>query len=227
MNHTAEIKAVKETDKGTYIKLYVPNSFLKYDIERYKQEGNKALTELRIDDGRRINNQQRKKYFATLKDIADHTGNVLEDMHDYFKFLYCYRNRVETISMSDCSVTEAREMINIIMDFALENDVPLKDLGVNRTDDIGRYLYKCIALRICVCCGKARSDFHHSTAVGMGRDRKKINHIGLYGMTLCREHHSIIHQMGEKDFFNKHKVYPLELDKYTVKKLKLSTGDIT
>lgn len=221
MHHTAEIQAVKETEKGTYIKLYVPNSFLKYDIERYKQEGNKALTEIRLDDNRTIRNDQRKKYFATLKDIADDTGNVLEDMHDYFKFLYCYKNRVESISMSSCSVTEAREMINIIMDFALENNIPLTGLGIDRTDDVSRYLYKCIALRICVCCGKARSDFHHTTAVGMGRDRKKIDHVGMKGMTLCREHHNIIHQMGEKDFCEKHKVYPLKLDEYSVKKLKL------
>lgn len=225
MNHIAEIKATKETKEGTWIKLLVPNSFLQHDIERYKEDGG-ALTEIRIDDGRRIRNDQRKKYFATLKDIADHTGNVLEDMHDYFKFSYCYKNRVEKISMSDCSVTEAREMINIIMDFALENDIPLKDLGINRTDDTDRYLYKCLILRKCCITGR-KAEIHHVDSVGMGRNRKKISHRGHRLIALSREWHTKVHQEGEEEIFNKYKIYGLAIDDIGLKKLKLSTGDIT
>lgn len=226
MNHTAEIKAIKETDKGTYLKVYVPNSFLKHDIERYREYGNKALTEIRIDDGRRIRNDQRAKYFATLKDISDHTGNVLEDMHDYFKFLYCYRNRVEKISMSNCSVSEAREMINIIMDFALESDVPLKDLGINRTDDVDAYLYKCLILRKCVIEG-TKAEIHHVDSVGMGRNRKKISHRGHRLIALSRKWHTKVHQEGEEEIFNKYKIYGLAIDDIGLKKLKLSTKDVT
>lgn len=228
MNHTAEIKGVKETDKGTILQVFVPDSFLKHDIERYKEEGNKAITEIRIDDGRRIKNDQRGKYFATLKDIADHTGNILEDMHDYFKFSYCYKNRVENISMSDCSVSEAREMINIIMDFALGNDIPLKDLGINRTDDTDRYLYKCLILRKCVIKG-TKAEIHHCTGsrVGMGGDRKKIDNRGRELIALSREWHTKVHQEGEEETFNKYKIYGLAIDDIGLKKLKLSTGDIT
>ncbi len=227
MNHTAEIREVKETDKGTYLQVYVPNSFLKHDIERYQQGGSKALTELRIDDGRRINNQQRAKYFATLKDIADHTGNILEDMHDYFKFLYCYKNRTENISMSNCSVTEAREMINIIMDFALENDIPLKDLGINRTDDVDRYLYKCLILRKC-CITGTKGEIHHCTGsrVGMGGNRKKVDNRGRELIALSREWHTKVHQEGEEDTFGKFKIYGLAIDDIGLKKLKLSIKDI-
>lgn len=226
MNHTAEIKAVKETSEGTWMKIFVPDSFLEHDIERYKQ-GGKVTTEMRFNDSRRITNGQRAKFYATVRDIAIAEGEPEVLIEFMFKYWYCTQNDKEWISLSDCSVTEARELINMQIDYILDHGIPLTDHIKNRVEDVDKYLYKCIALRICVCCGKTKSDFHHTTAVGMGRDRKKINHIGMKGFTLCREHHSIIHQMGEKDFCNKHKVYPLELDKYTVKKLKLSTGDIT
>ncbi|KNF07152.1 protein of unknown function DUF968 [Gottschalkia purinilytica] len=219
MNYLTEVKAIKEVEEGTYLKVFIPKEYVKDTIERFKQ-GNKAFAEIRLDDNRRITNEQRKKYFATLKDIADYTGNVLEDMHDYFKFIYCYRNRQEYISMSDCSVTEAREMINIILDFALENDIPLSDLGINRTDDINRYLYSCLINRRCMCCGK-KADIHHVDKVGMGRNRNKINHVGLRAMSLCRVHHTESHNIGEKEFYDKYKVHPIKLDEIAVKKLGL------
>lgn len=219
MNYLTEVKAIKEVEEGTYLKVFIPKEHVKDTIERFKQ-GNKAFAEIRLDDNRRITNEQRKKYFATLKDIADYTGNVLEDMHDYFKFIYCYKHRQEHISMSDCSVTEAREMINIILDFALENDIPLSDLGINRTDDINRYLYSCLINRRCMCCGK-KAETHHVDKVGMGRNRNKINHVGLRAMALCRIHHTESHDIGEKEFCNKYKVYSIKLDEIAVKKLGL------
>lgn len=222
MDHIAEVQKVKETEKGTYIQVLVPDSFLETRIERYKQ-GNKACLGIKLNDGRTIRAEQRKSYWATLKDISDSTGHLIEYLHDYFKMLYrCFHEDVK-ISMSNCTVTQARDIINIVMDFALENNVSLSDKAINRAGDIDRYLYKCIVLRLCVCCGKPNSDFHHfsKSRIGMGGNRKKVDHVGREGFTLCREHHSQIHQMGEKEFCEKHKVYPIELDEYAVKKLKL------
>lgn len=189
-------------------------------ILRYR-EGKCSLVELRVNDGRSVTNLQRRKYFATIRDIADYTGNVWEYWHDRFKFAYCYKNKIEKISMSDCSVTEARELINLVMDFAIEHDIPLKDFGLNRTDDIGSYLYSCLVNRSCVCCGKP-ADIHHVTGyrVGMGMDRDKVNHVGRKVIALCRTHHTEAHY-GEKDFFDKWKIYGIRLDEYTVKLLGL------
>lgn len=190
-------------------------------VLRFREENKRALVELRLNDSRTVTNEQRKKYFATLKDIAEHTGNYIEFLHDYFKILYCFKNKVESISMSNCSITEAREMINLVIDFALMNDIPLKVSGVERTDDINRYLYMCLATRTCCCCGK-KADVHHVTGsrVGMGFDRNKINNVGRYAIALCREHHTIAHY-EEEDFFKKWKVYGIKLDEYLVKKLGL------
>ena len=192
-------------------------------VLRFREENKRALVELRLNDTRCVTNEQRKKYFATLKDIAEHTGNYIEFLHDYFKITYCFKNKVESISMSNCSITEAREMINIVMDFVIENDIPLKDLGVNRTDDISRYLYSCLVNRRCSITGKSGAHVHHCTQsrVGMGNNRNKVNHVGRYAIALSLEYHNMIHNMGEKDFFKKYKVYGIKLDDYLVKKLNL------
>ena len=34
---------------------------------------------------------------------------------------------------------EAREFINVILEYAIENGVPLTEEGINRTEDIGKY----------------------------------------------------------------------------------------
>ena len=219
MNHTAEIQDVKEVKGGTLMKVFVPDTFLEVNIERYRQEG-KAYASLKLDDGRTIRADQRKRYFATLKDISDYTGHITESLHDYFKFLYRYLHEDISISMSDCTVTQARDMISLLIDFVLNNDIPLSDLGMNRVDDVDRYLYLCIVNRICSCCG-GKADIHHVDKVGAGRNRNKIDHEGMKVIALCRNHHTEIHTIGEKDFEKKHRVYGMKLDKYAIKKLKL------
>ena len=56
--------------EGTYLKIFVPKEKLGYTIDRFKEDG-KVFAEIRLDDNRCIRDDQRKKYFATLKDIAD------------------------------------------------------------------------------------------------------------------------------------------------------------
>ena len=126
-----------------------------------------------------------------MNDIARYTGHLTEQLHDYFKMLYKLMYEDVHISTSNCTVTQARDLINILIEFAITRDIPLGELGVNRTDDIDKYLYLTIINRKCSCCGK-RADIHHVDKVGMGRDRTKINHEGMEAMALCREHHTEI-----------------------------------
>lgn len=221
MQHIAEIQKVKETEKGTMLQIFVPNSFLEVNIERYKRNG-KAYASLKLDDGRTISGQQRKMYYATLKDISDHTGHLTEQLHDYFKFLYKYLYEDVTVSMSNCTVAQANQMIDILIEFIITRDIPLSDLGINRTNNTDKYLYLCIVNRKCSCCGR-KADIHHCTGsrIGMGGNRNKIDHEGRSVMALCRQHHNEIHSMGEEDFEKKHKVYGIELDEHAIKKLKL------
>ena len=45
-------------------------------------------------------------------------------------------------------------MLGYSPEFALENGIPLSDNAIERTDDIGRYLYYCLLHKKCAICGK-------------------------------------------------------------------------
>ena len=135
----------------------------------------------------------------------------------------------EYFSLSKCSVELAKNFITFIIDFVLENNIPLSDLAINRTDDIDKYLYSCIRFRRCCITGKPNADIHHVTGsrVGMGRDRRKIDHSKLEIIALSREYHNIAHEQGEKELFEKYKIYGLRVDKETLKELKLNYEEIS
>ena len=45
--------------------------------------------EVRIDDGRRITADQRRKIYATMRDIADWMGDMPDFVKAFFKFTFC------------------------------------------------------------------------------------------------------------------------------------------
>ena len=100
----------------------------------------------------------------------------------------------------------AREFINTILEFALEWGIPLSDNAIDRTDDIGRYLYYCLMHKKCAICGKD-GEIHHEDAIGMGNNRRKVDDSNYKKICLCREHHTIAHQMGVIRFRQMYKVY--------------------
>lgn len=109
-------------------------------------------------------------------------------------------------SLSNCTMDTAREFINTILEFALENGIPLSEEAVTRTDDIGRYLYFCLVHRKCAVCGRD-GEIHHVDAIGMGNDRRKLDDSGHRKICLCRMHHSMAHQRGMVEFERMYKVY--------------------
>lgn len=114
-------------------------------------------------------------------------------------------------SLSNCTVDEAREFINTILEFALENGVPLSEQAINRTDDIGRYLYYCIKHKRCCICGQ-NGEIHHVDTIGMGFDRNHYDDSKNRKLCLCRLHHTIAHQRGMESFEKMYKVYGIVVD---------------
>lgn len=194
---------------------------LPYDIEQLISYRKIKELEIIFDDGRTITPEQRKKAYATLRDIADYTGHFPEYLKEWFKYMYISVMGGEYFSLSDCSVTTAKEYINCIIDFCLEYGVPIKnDTLINRTDDIDTYLYTCLKYRKCAVCGRP-ADVHHIDRVGIGRDRDKINHLGLRAIALCRKHHAEAHNRGQA-FLDDNHIYGVELDRYLCKRLNLN-----
>lgn len=198
----ADIKQYRENTAGTDLVISVSDMKLGDMIRR------KGLryAELRFDDGRHISVEQRKKAYATIRDIADWAGYLPEEMKEHLKYEHMIRTGDAYFSLSNCSMDTAREFINTILEFALENGVPLSEDALNRTDDIGRYLYCCIMHRKCAICGRD-GEIHHEDAIGMGNDRKRVDDSDYRKICLCREHHTAAHQMGVKRFREMYKVY--------------------
>ena len=177
--------------------------------------------EIRLNDGRTITAEQRKKAYATIRDISDYSGHAPEFLKEWFKYEYIIKTGGKYFSLSDCSVTVARQYINVLIDFCLHYGVPLYEPMTNRTDDIDAYLYMCLYYRKCAVCGRA-ADVHHVTEskIGMGADRDKAHHVGREAIALCRTHHNEAHSR-EKEFFEENHIYGIKLDEILCERLNL------
>lgn len=202
MHALVTLNQYKETGSGTDIKITVPG----YKLGEMFRRKQIRQAEIRFDDGRHISAEQRKKAYATIRDIADHTGYLPEEQKEWLKYLHISRTGDDYFSLSNCTMDTAREFINTILEYAIGNGVPLSEEAINRTDDIGRYLYFCLIHKKCAVCGKD-GEIHHVDAIGMGRDRKKVNDSGYRKLCLCRYHHTIAHQRGMVEFEKMYKVY--------------------
>ena len=202
MHTLVKIKQYREWKDGTDLVVSVPDLKLGDMFQRKKIRN----AEIRFDDGRHISAEQRKKAYATIRDIADWTGYLPEEMKEILKYQHMMRTGDAYLSLSNCSMDTAREFINTILEFALENGIPLSDNAIERTDDIGRYLYYCLVHKKCAICGKD-GEIHHEDAIGMGNDRTKVDDSSYKKICLCREHHTLAHSLGVIRFREMYKVY--------------------
>lgn len=202
MNEVIEIKGIRQSEDGTEMLVLAPERNLLDTIldKRIK------MAEMRLDDGRTISVLQRKKAYATIRDMAEWTGYPPEIMKEIMKYEFMIRTGEEYFSLSNCSVDLAREFISMLIEFSLEHGIQLSDLAINRTDDIGRYLYYCIKHKRCAVCGRP-GEIHHVDTIGMGNDRRQVDDSEYRKICLCREHHTEAHKIGMSAFETKHKVY--------------------
>ena len=202
MHAIVKINQYRERKDGTDLVVSVPDLKLGELFQRKKIRN----AEIRFDDGRHISAEQRKKAYATIRDISDWTGYLPEEMKEILKYQHMMRNGDAYFSLSNCSMDTAREFINTILEFALENGIPLSDNAIERTDDIGRYLYYCLLHKKCAICGKD-GEIHHEDAIGMGNNRTKVDDSSYKKICLCREHHTLAHSLGVIRFREMYKVY--------------------
>lgn len=202
MHAIVKINQYRERKDGTDLVVSVPDLKLGELFQRKKIRN----AEIRFDDGRHISAEQRKKAYATIRDISDWTGYLPEEMKEILKYQHMMRTGDAYFSLSNCSMDTAREFINTILEFALENGIPLSDNAIERTDDIGRYLYYCLLHKKCAICGKD-GEIHHEDAIGMGNNRTKVDDSSYKKICLCREHHTLAHSLGAIRFREMYKVY--------------------
>lgn len=202
MMYKGEITALREKGSSIDIVINVKDYGLAAAIKNKKVKG----VSLCLADGRRITPEQRKKIYATLKDISNYTGYPPEEAKQIMKYVYVEKTADEYFSLADCSVDTAKAFLNVLTDFCLEYGVVTTDMLTDRTDDIDTYLTQCIRHRKCAICGR-NGEIHHWDAIGMGNDRKRYDDAMNRKICLCRMHHTIAHRKGVKDFQRDYHVY--------------------
>ena len=160
---------------------------------------------IEIQDGKKITVKQRKKVFALLNDIEAHTGSPREDMKEMFTdFIVTLNGYSKRLSLSDCTRKQAGELIDVILAWTFEHDIPLNYKTSDLMKQDQTFLYLATVHRKCVICGKNFSDLAHRYAVGRGRNRKEIDHYGNEVLALCFFHHKQQHDMGIQSFNEKY-----------------------
>ena len=153
-----------------------------------------------IQDGKKITVKQRKKVFALLNDIEAHTGSPREDMKEMFTdFIVTLNGYSKRLSLSDCTRKQAGELIDTIMAWVFQNDIPLNYKTSDLMKNDQTFLYLATVHRKCVICGKY-GELAHYHAVGRGRNRRKIDHTDNRVLALCHFHHKQQHDMGMDSF---------------------------
>lgn len=205
MHEYAEIDGYKHTNKGTELHVIIPKKSIGEFLKKISQNGI-VKAELRLDDGRTISAEQRKKAYATIGDIALYTGYAPEELKEIMKYYFMSETGDDYFSLSNCSMTTARLFINYLIEFCFLWGIPLQESGLNRTDDINAYLYMCLKHKKCCICGKD-AEIHHWNTIGMGHDRRTYDDSKHEKIALCREHHTECHNIGRDAFAKKYKVY--------------------
>lgn len=196
--------------------------------EMYLDCGEALEINVQLADKRHITDQQRKFIFALCGEIAYYTG----DDREYIRLLMQQYNanlrEIEVESLSSCSVTYANSLIDTIINFCIDREIPFAKELITENDYTfdEKQTYAMALKRVCVICGQ-RADIHHVDHIGMGNNRKKISHIGKRALPLCRNHHTECHSIGD-EFIEKYHLTPFVIDKkmeYFIKNKKLRVFD--
>ena len=123
--------------------------------------------------------------------------------------------------MSGCTRSQAKQVIEVIIDWVFYNDIPLNYKTSDLLKNDKAFLYWSTVNRNCVICGKLGELAHHK-AIGRGANRRKMDHYGYEVLCLCREHHQSQHDMGVETFDKLHHLENswLSVDKRLNKMLK-------
>lgn len=196
--------------------------------EMYLDCGEALEIDVRLMDRRHITDQQRKFIFALCNEISYYTG----DDKEYIRLLMQQYNSnlrgIEVESLSTCSMTYANGLIDTIINFCIDREIPFaKELIIENGYTFDEKQTYAMALkRVCVICGQ-RADIHHVDHIGMGNDRNKIRHIGKKALPLCRKHHTECHIKGN-EFYDMYHLTPFMIDKkmeFFIKNKKLRVFD--
>lgn len=171
-------------------------------------------------DARARSNEQIRKAWALMTEIAAFQGEDKEDVYREQKVAFSAKNLEELqgvlFGLSTATVSTARAFINMLVEIIIEYGIPTKEPLMNMVDDVQKYVYACLMHKKCAVCGR-KAELHHLQAVGMGYNRREKPQIGALVLPLCREHHMEWHNVGGTAFEAKYHLEPVRMDERLAK----------
>lgn len=220
MRYSGHINAIK----GKHIELELDD---KLDIEQARRlaENGKIKIKLSIVDTRMITLDQQKLLYSLFREHSEWSGYTVEYSKQLLKRMYANeRHIVSDMSLSSENMTRerARDFIDYIIEYFFHEEIPFKfkDFAKYGSDST-RTLFILLKYRVCFVCGK-RGEIHHVDTVGMGHNRRKIDHTKHRLLCLCRKHHTESHSMPQQTFIEKHHLVPIKLNEQQVKDFKIN-----
>lgn len=164
-----------------------------------------------------ITADQRKLAHAFIGDIAD----FLEDN----KAMLIYEIKTAYKSIMDdegftlkseeskanrrCTVDEFNDFMDYVFYIAYFVGFHSNKSPMVYFEDTERYLAMCIKYRLCAITLRPGADLHHwgNDKIGMGQDRRKVDHSKRKRIALSREKHQLAHMIGDEEFAKLYHVF--------------------
>lgn len=163
-------------------------------------------------DERNIRDKQRKFFFAILNQVADFTGYPPDEfksmLYSQFESEYGYETTMSLKGNRDDANKLIEILLAVVIDLGLAFGIELSNFD---TQEIEHWEYVALKNKFCVICGKQPADVAHVKAVGIGRNRNKVQFSESLAFSLCREHHNEQHNLGIESFMNKYHIYGVEI----------------
>lgn len=209
--------------KGHDLILHLDHKLNSDRLETVSGSAGQFWVDYELADTRKARGRQRRLFFALLSDISGYFVVPPEFLKSLFYVQYQEYTGGRSISLSETtksSVSDANQLIDLVIDFMFEWHVPFKKGYELLPRDEEYYLFECCRHRRCMICGRP-ADIHHLDTVGMGMDRRKVDHSKRHVMALCRQHHTEFHKVGPAAFSGKYHVPVdgLKLDVETLKRI--------
>ncbi|MGL5714382.1 MAG: putative HNHc nuclease [Paraclostridium sp.] len=201
-------------DEDGKLKIYFPHdkniSEIKEILKRVK---NNEIEVIRTD---KLSLDQMKMLWSIFKDLGDMIGYTREELRKELENEYCNEKGIEYFSISpskkdSCSKEIATDFITWLIEWSIKEGYNLiihEGKGQNRRvkgareicPDINRYMIACLRSKVCAVCGRIEADLHHVDNVNSIGGYEFDDGLKTRFMSLCREHHSLAHSIGQDEF---------------------------
>lgn len=201
------------------------------DVETVKKQAINGKYYVTVDvfEKDSITDEQRRHFLALCGDISEYEGVPVDAVQAKMKYDFMKDEDLTefpSIARNQMKKTTASKLIEFVILHCIHNQIPFRKQQFYLTIDQNKMLYALLMEKICWSCGSPNAQLAHYDAVGMGRDRNKIDHTQHRFMRLCWKCHAKQHAIGEEEYCKLNHFKPIKLSKEDLQKLKIR-GDYT